>query len=185
MDFTDLRAPIPLASVKTDSSSIRACAAVLAVGGSYFATPLKVGSPRHLMCWTSDRYTRRVLERRSTMELCAAVSPCRNTVVYSLTQGGNTDIFTMDIGTGQFTRLTNTPRFDTAPSYSPDGSRNCCSKADALPGRSSFTFHGPRQARGDADLSFARGASNGTPVWSPRGDLVAFYKQNKGRSTWC
>jgi TolB protein len=43
----------------------------------------------------------------------------------SLQQGGNANIFAMDLRSKVTTRLTDTPAIDTAPSYSPDGTRIC------------------------------------------------------------
>ena len=40
-----------------------------------------------------------------------------------LEQGGNTDIYAMDSGSGAASRLTSAPSIETAPSYSPDGSQ--------------------------------------------------------------
>ena len=53
-----------------------------------------------------------------------------------------------------------------------------CSKATAA-GRSSFTSC-PQMAASRSGSALAQGRY-GTPVWSPRGDLIAFTKQNKGR----
>ena len=44
-------------------------------------------------------------------------------MVFSLEQGGNTDIYAMDIGSGSVRQLTNAPSIETAPSFSPDGSK--------------------------------------------------------------
>ena len=38
-------------------------------------------------------------------------------------QGGNTDLFSMNISTGVSNRLTSAPSIETAPSFSPDGSQ--------------------------------------------------------------
>ena len=49
-------------------------------------------------------------------------SPDGQQVVLSLQQGGNANIYRLDLRTRQLTRLTDSPSIDTAPSYSPDGS---------------------------------------------------------------
>ena len=50
-------------------------------------------------------------------------SPDGLQVVLSLQQGGNANIYRMDLRTKQMTRLTNSPSIDTAPSFSPDGTQ--------------------------------------------------------------
>ena len=44
-------------------------------------------------------------------------------MIYSLANGGNTDIYRTDLATGQNQRLTNTPAIETAPSFSPTVAR--------------------------------------------------------------
>ena len=48
-------------------------------------------------------------------------SPDGQQVVLSLQQGGNANIYKMDLRTKQMTRLTNSPSIDTAPSFAPNG----------------------------------------------------------------
>ena len=50
-------------------------------------------------------------------------SPDGQQVVMSLEQGGNANIYSMDLRTRRTTRLTNSNAIDTSPSFSPDGSR--------------------------------------------------------------
>ena len=52
-------------------------------------------------------------------------SPDGQRVIMSLQQGGNSNIFAMDLRSKATTRLTDTAAIDTAPSYSPDGARIC------------------------------------------------------------
>ncbi|HBR35850.1 MAG TPA: Tol-Pal system protein TolB, partial [Sulfitobacter pontiacus] len=107
----------------TDSSSIVLAPRFSPSGDRILYTSYESGFPR-IYVLDIGSVQRRVLESaEGTMSFAPRFSPSGNTVVYSLTQGGNTDIYTMDINTGQSTRLTNTPAIETAPSYSPDGSR--------------------------------------------------------------
>jgi TolB protein len=69
--------------------------------------------------------TRRPLEAipAGNMTFAPRFSPDGNRVVFSLEQGGNSDIYMLDLATGQRTQLTNAPSIETAPSFSPDGSQ--------------------------------------------------------------
>jgi TolB protein len=54
----------------------------------------------------------------------------------SLQQGGNSNLFVMDLRSKSTTRLTDTPAIDTSPSYSPDGSRSASNPTAAASRRS-------------------------------------------------
>jgi TolB protein len=83
----------------------------------------------------------------------------------------------MDLRSKQTTRLTQTPAIDTAPSYAPDGTR-ICFESDRGGSQQIYVMSasgGPAQR-----ISFGEGTYS-TPVWSPRGDTIAFTKQGGGR----
>ncbi|MBS1180684.1 MAG: translocation protein TolB [Proteobacteria bacterium] len=102
-------------------------------------------------------------------------SPDGGSVVMSLEQGGNANIYAMPIG-GAPTRLTNTAAIDTSPSYSPDGSR-IVFESDRGGNQQLYVMSA---GGGSANrISFGSGRY-GTPVWSPRGDLIAFTRQSGG-----
>jgi TolB protein len=104
-------------------------------------------------------------------------SPDGSRVVYSISTGGNTDIYMTDLGSGSVTRLTEAPSIETAPSFSPDGSQ-IVFESDRSGTQQLYVMSasGGEPVR----ISFGEGRY-GTPVWSPRGDLIAFTKQNAGR----
>jgi TolB protein len=98
-------------------------------------------------------------------------------VIMSLQQGGNSNIFVMDLRSRATTKLTDTAAIDTSPSYSPDGAR-ICFESDRGGRQQIYVMAG---SGGPANrISFGEG-SYSTPVWSPRGDYIAFTKQGQGR----
>jgi len=112
------------------------------------------------------------------MTIAPRFSPDGQKVVMSLLQdNGSANIFTMDLRSRTTTRLTSTLAIDTAASYSPDGSR--------------IVFESDRANRPqiyimNADGSNPQRISSGdgsysTPVWSPRGDYIAFTRQLQGQ----
>jgi TolB protein len=98
-------------------------------------------------------------------------------VVFSVEQGGNTDIYAMDGQSGTSTRLTSAPSIETAPSFSPDGSQ-IVFESDRSGTQQIYIM----SAGGGEPVRISSGPGRyGTPVWSPRGDYIAFTKQHKGR----
>ena len=104
-------------------------------------------------------------------------APDGQRVIMSLQQGGNANIFLMDLRSKATTRLTDTAAIDTAPSFSPDGSRICFESDRG--GRQQVYVMGANGGQAQR-ISFGDGAYS-TPVWSPRGDYIAFTKQAQGR----
>jgi TolB protein len=94
-----------------------------------------------------------------------------------MSQKGNIELYTIDVRTRAKKRLTNNTAIDTSPSYSPDLSQ--------------IVFNSDRGGTQqlyvmNADGTNVRRISHGegkyaTPVWSPRGDLIAFTKIDKNR----
>ncbi|OUX99218.1 MAG: Tol-Pal system beta propeller repeat protein TolB [Hyphomonadaceae bacterium TMED5] len=110
-----------------------------------------------------------------------------NSVIMSQAINGNSDIYIMDLNSRQRTRLTDHAAIDTSPSMSPDG-RQIVFNSDRGGSPQLYVMNTDGSMRncpsGGRDvacrITFGRG-NYSTPVWSPRGDLIAFTRQANGR----
>jgi TolB protein len=107
-------------------------------------------------------------------------------VLLTQAQRGNSDLYIMNLKTRETRRLTDHPAIDTSPSMSPDGSAVVFT-SDRGGSPQLYIMNADGSARtcpsGGRDvacrITFGKG-NYSTPVWSPRGDLVAFTKQAGG-----
>jgi TolB protein len=112
------------------------------------------------------------------MSFSPRFSPDGQRIIMSLQQGANSNLFVMDLRSKSTTRLTDTPAIDTSPSYAPDGDRLCFeSDRGGKPQIYVMAASGGPAQR----ISFGEGGTYSTPVWSPRGDYIAFTKQGGGQ----
>jgi TolB protein len=111
------------------------------------------------------------------MTSAARFMPNGNALVFSMSVGGNTNIYRIDLSTRAVMRLTNAPGIDTAPSPSPDGSK-IVFESDRGGTQQLYVMNA--DGSGQTRISFGDGRY-GTPVWSPRGDLIAFTKIGGGQ----
>jgi TolB protein len=112
------------------------------------------------------------------MTFAPRFSPDGQKVIMSLQQEGNANIYAMDLRSRTTTRLTNDAAIDTSPSYSPDGAR-IVFESDR--GGSQQLYVMSADGGTPQRISFGQGASYSTPVWSPRGDLIAFTRRSNGQ----
>ena len=90
---------------------------------------------------------------------------------------GNSDLFEMDLRSRKVRRLTDNGAIDTAPSYSPDG-QQIVFESDRSGEQQIYVM--TRKGSNVQRISYGKGRY-GTPVWSPRGDFIAFTKSYRGR----
>jgi TolB protein len=112
------------------------------------------------------------------MTFAPRFSPDGNSVVFSLSEGGGSNIYTMDLRSHHIQQLTNggSTTIFSAPCYSPDG-QHITFESDR--GGSQQIYVMSASGGNMQRISFGEG-TYGTPVWSPRGDLIAFTKMHGG-----
>ena len=92
-------------------------------------------------------------------------------------RGGNADIYEIDLASGAERRLTSHPAIDTSASASPDG-EFVVFNSDRGGSQQLYVLN--RKTGAIQRISYGDGRY-ATPVWSPRDDLIAFTKMNKGQ----
>ena len=111
------------------------------------------------------------------MTFAPRFSPDGKKVIISMAKGGNSDIYTMDIRTRKLLQLTFHSAIDTSASFSQDGAK-IAFNSDRGGTQQIYVMNkfGKKIRR----ISYGKGRY-ATPVWSPRGDLIAFTKMHEGR----
>ena len=126
-----------------------------------------------------DTRQREIVGSFPNMSFAPRFSPDGQRVIMSLQSddGLNSNIFEMDLRSRQMRQLTNVAAINTAPSYSPDGSK-ITFESDRSGAQQIYVMNadGSNQNR----ISFGSGRYS-TPVWSPDGQYIAFTKQAEGR----
>ncbi|HEX8168499.1 MAG TPA: Tol-Pal system beta propeller repeat protein TolB [Beijerinckiaceae bacterium] len=120
--------------------------------------------------------SRQVVGNFPDMTSSPRFSPDGQRIVMSLQQGGNANIYLMDLGSRTTTRVTNTGAIDTSPSFSPDGSQ-IVFESDR--GGQQQVYVMGADGSNPRRISFGQG-SYSQPAWSPRGDYIAFTKRTSG-----
>jgi TolB protein len=130
---------------------------------------------------------REVLGEGNSTNYAARFSPDGRYVALSREIGGNSDIYVIELARRTERRLTTSPSIDTSPSYSPNGDM-IVFVSDRGRGPQLYIM---REDGGSMNcptggndtacrITFGSGQYT-TPVWSPRGDWIAFTYQEGGQ----
>ena len=125
-----------------------------------------------VMVYELDSGQTRPLVSQPHMTFAPRYSPDSRHIIFSMAVNGNTDIYRVPVAGGTPQRLTSSPGIDTGGSYSPDAGR-IVFESDR--GGSQQLYMMDADGSNQRRISFG-GGSYATPVWSPRGDLIAFTK---------
>lgn len=128
-------------------------------------------------------------ENPGSMEYSARFSPDGRSIAFSRVVNGNADIYVFDLARGTERRLTRDSGVDTSPSFSPDGRRIVFESDRGLGPQlyimnengEAMTCPGSGARESACRVTFEQGARFGDPVWSPRGDWIAFSIQRRGQ----
>jgi TolB protein len=126
----------------------------------------------YLFDLTSGRQS--VLGEFPNMTLSPRFSPDGSSVVMSVTDGGGSDIVLVELASRASRRLTSSGSIDVSPCYNPDGTQIVFNSDRGGDQQLYVMDAGGGNVR---RISYGNGKSRyATPVWSPRGDLIAFTK---------
>jgi TolB protein len=130
-----------------------------------------------VMVYELDSGRTRPLVQQPHMTFAPRYSPDSRSIIFSMAVNGNTDIYRVPVTGGTPQRLTNSPGIDTGGSFSPDGGK-IVFESDRGGSQQLYVMNadGSDQRR----ISFG-GGGYATPVWSPRGDLIAFTRTGSFR----
>ena len=117
----------------------------------------------------------KVLGNFSGMSFAPRFSPDGENIIFSLTDKGSSNIFILNIESNKISQVTNNRHINTSPSYSPDNrwlvfSSDRAGKQNLYIKKITSSFK-----KKSKRITFG-GGNYATPVWSPRGDYIAFTK---------
>ncbi len=137
-------------------------------GSEILVTSYRSGHPELWTYRLADRGFRRIAPIRNAMG--GVYSPDGRRIAFTVSDGGNSDVWVMNADGSAPRRLTNHAALDLSPAWSPDGRRLAFVSDRA--GTPQIYLMGA-DGSGSKRLTF-QGNYNQTPVWSPRGDQIAF-----------
>ncbi|OPZ78415.1 MAG: translocation protein TolB [Alphaproteobacteria bacterium ADurb.Bin438] len=129
--------------------------------------------------WDMETGKQTLLGNFPGMTYAPRFSPDSKSVIMSLAYQGTSNIFAMNLQTRAIKQLTNSDAIDTSPSYSPDG-KQVVFNSDRSGTQQLYVMDS--NGKNIKRISFDKDGRGryATPVWSPRGDYIAFTKIKNG-----
>lgn len=126
----------------------------------------------HLFAYIPDRMPLTRITYGDWDDITPSPSPDGEKLVFASNRGGFWDLYLLDLSSGDVTQLTDTPEYEGAPTWSPDGSFIAF---EAYENENLNIFVGPAN---DPLNDFVRltvsSASDHSPAWAPDGRHIAF-----------
>ena len=135
------------------------------------------GDPR-VYLFNIETGQREIVGNFPGMTFSPRFSPDGQRVIMSLQQGGNSNLFVMDLRSKATTRLTDTAGDRYRAVLFAGRRARICFESDR--GGKPQIYVMPASGGPAQRISFGDG-NYSTPVWSPRGDYIAFTKQGQGK----
>lgn len=162
----------------TDSAALVLAPRFSPDGNRIAYTSYESGAPQVMVMDVGAVSGAAATSRPGTMAFAPRFSPDGRQIAFTREENGNSDIFVMSAdGSGGEVQLTNAPSIETSPSYAPDGSK-IVFESDRSGTQQLYVM--PASGGEPTRISFGEGRY-GTPVWSPKGDMIAFTKQVGGQ----
>ena len=116
----------------------------------------------------------KILGNFSGMSFAPRFSPNGKEIIFSLTDKGKSNIFLQNLDNNKRIQITSNKYINTSPYFSPDGKKIVFSSDRA--GKQNLYIKNIEKTSSKVErITFGNG-NYATPVWSPRGDYIAFTK---------
>ncbi|HSK88952.1 MAG TPA: hypothetical protein VK880_11365 [Anaerolineales bacterium] len=126
----------------------------------------------HLFAYAPDKMPLTRITYGDWDDITPSPSPNGEKIAFASNRGGFWDLYLLDLSSGDVTQLTNTPEYEGAPTWSPDGSFMAY---EAYENESLNIFVGPaNNPLEDFIRLTASSASDHSPAWAPDGRHIAF-----------
>lgn len=155
---------------------------------SLFSSPLERGTLilslgeggfHHLFAYQPMRLALTRLSGGDWNDITPAISPDHTQVAFASNRSGYWDLYLLDLSNGEIQQLTNTPEYDAAPTWSPDG--RFLAYETYLEDNLEIVILALAEPQQPILLS-DHPAADYSPCWSPQGRTLAFVSTRSGKA---